>query len=380
MTIRLHALGVPHTITNKEYTYCAFTQKAVNMCKMFHNSGMHVIHYGHPDSDVVCDEHVDVIDRETYQKTYGNLDWKTKGTYGYALNDEVYQTFARNAIVEINKRKKPGDILLCFYGHGHKQVADGVQDMIIVEPCIGYGDVFAQFKVYESYAIMHSINGVSHAFSPKNSFYDVVIPSGLEVNDFEFREEKEDYFLMCGRLIWSKGVHLASQVCEAIGKKLVLIGTTYGPHDCHLGNEWPAHVEYLGYADVEKRKYYMSRAKALFAPTLYMEPFGNVAVEALMSGTPVIATDWGAFTETVPHGLVGYRGRTFEQFVWAAKNIDNISTKTCRKWALDNYSMDKVAVMYEEYFNSLINIVNGKGWYEPNPSRTNLDWLKKTYP
>lgn len=380
MSIRLHVLSIPHTITNKTFTQCAFTQKVVNMCKMFYNSGMHVIHYGHPDSEVICNEHVDVIDRETYTRTYGHMNWKEKGIYGYSTNDDAYTTFSRNSIVEINKRKKHGDIVLCFFGTGHKAIADSVSDLLIVEPCIGYySGIFAPYRVYESYAMMHKMTGILNGTECKNSFYDVVIPSGLEVNDFEFRETKEDYFLMCGRLVWYKGVHIASQVCKELGKKLVLIGTTTGPEDCYLGDNWPDHIEYVGFADIEKRKHYMSRAKALFAPTIYTEPFGNVAVEALMSGTPVIATDWGAFTETVPHGMVGYRCRTFEQFIWAAKNIDTIDTKKCRQWALDNYSMDKVSSMYEEYFNSLINIVNGKGWYEPNLSRTNLDWLKKSY-
>ena len=45
-----------------------------------------------------------------------------------------------------------------------------------------------------------------------------------------------------------------------------------------------------------------------------------------------------------------------------------------------NFSLDKVAKMYEEYFQSVLNVYTGEGWYQKNPTRTNLDWLKKELP
>ena len=376
--IRLHVLAVPHTASTKEYTVCAFTQKVINFCKMYKEQGMHVIHYGHENSDVICDEHVTVTTQKLLDDTYGIYDWKNLGLR-FNESDIVYQTFNQNCIKEIGKRKQPGDIILCFFGVAQKPVCDAHPDLIECEPSIGYPSSFAKYKVYESYAVMHGLQGPERVSRAEYKFYDAVIPSGFDLNEFEFQEKKQDYFMMCGRMVWSKGVDIAAQVCKEIGVKLVLAGTSFGPHDCNLGDTWPSHVKYVGYADVETRKRLMAGAKGLFCPTIYNEPFGYVAIEAMLSGTPVITVDWGAFTETVQHGVTGFRCRTFEQFVWAAKNIDTISPRACRDWAEKNYNFQKVGKMYKEYFQSLQNL-SGDGWYTKNDNRMEMEWLTKTQP
>jgi len=134
--IRLHVLSVPHTASTKEYTVCAFTQKVINFCKMFKEQGMHVIHYGHDRSEVICDEHVNVTNDEVLRQAYGDYDWRITGLK-YNTSDSAYQTFNDNCIREIAKRKQPGDIILPFFGLAQKPVTDAHPDLFCVEPSIG---------------------------------------------------------------------------------------------------------------------------------------------------------------------------------------------------------------------------------------------------
>ena len=348
----IHVLGLPHTVTSKDYTACAYTQKVLKFCSM-----MDVIHYGHEDSTVP--NNVPVTTNADLAKAY-NYDWRTN-FFQFDMNDHAYQTFFKNAIREIGLRKQPGDIILPFWGAGVRPVCDAHPDLITIEPGIGYaGGHWARFKVFESYAIYHAYYGLESVGTCKQDWYDVVIPNYFDVNDFEVGF-KEDYFLFLGRVYDGKGVHIAIQAAKEAGVKLKIAGQ--GSLEAMGYTECPSHVEFVGYADYETRKRLMAHARAAFVPSLYNEPFGGVQVECLLSGTPTITTDWGAFTENNIHGVTGYRCRNFGDFVWAAKNIDNIDPQVCRKFAVANFSLEAIKPQYEDYFESVRNIYNGKGWY-----------------
>ena len=375
--MRFHILGLPHTVTSKEYNACAYTQKVYKFGKMMTARGHEVIHYGHEESDLPCTEHVTVLTNDDLKIAYGNYDWR-KNFFKFDTNDHAYKTFYTNAIREVGKRKQKNDFILPFWGSGTRPVCDAHPDVICVEPGIGYaGGHWARFKIFESYAIYHAYYGLDSVGTCKQDWYDTVIPNYFDPDDFTFNDKKEDYFLFLGRVYEGKGVNIAIQATGAIGAKLIIAGQNSLKQMGYT--ETPSHVTELGYADVETRRKLMANAKGAFVASLYTEPFGGVQVECLFSGTPTITTNWGSFTENNIHGVTGYRCTTFEQFTWAAKNIGNINPQACRDFAM-NFSLNKVAEMYEEYFQSVLNVYNGNGWYEENKNRTNLDWLNKHYP
>ena len=371
--MKFHIPSIPHTITSKEHSACAFTQNIVNFCAMMSRRGHEIIHYGHRNSKVECTELVTVIEPETYDILYGNIYDIRKNQYTILSDDsELYSLITGNTIYDITKRKQPGDFLLLFGGFWHKRIADAHSDLIVVEPAIGYPASFCNFKVYPSYAFMHRFVEDSNL---QMNHYHVVIPHYFDVDDFDATQPKEDYFLFIGRLNFDKGITLAIDLTAKIGARLKVCGQG---DLLSLGyDKIPDHVDFIGYVDVQKRKELMAKAKCLIMPTLYMEPFGCVVIESLLSGTPVLTNDWGGPGENNIHGVTGFKCRTYEQFEWAARNIHLIDSKNCREWAEKNFSFDKIGHMYEEYFQSL---QGGLNWYKPNPLRTNLDHLKKEYP
>ena len=375
---RFHLLGLAHLPTSREFMPCAFTQKALKLATMLKSLGHEVTFYGVEGSDVECDEFVQVSTQQVLKDTYGEYDWRTEW-FKHDPRDLAHTTFNENALREIKARQRDShEFLLCTMGNYQKPIADGLENIKVIESGVGYRGVFASFRVFETYAWMHYLYGILGIGD--GAFYDCVIPNYFDPNDFPYEPKpKGDYALYMGRLVGRKGLQVAVEVTRRLGIPLKVAGQGWLVNPTEGLNITDSHVEHLGCVDPLTRASLMGNALVTFAPTYYVEPFGGVAVEAQMCGCPVITTDWGAYTETVLHGITGYRCRTLDHFLWAAKNIEQISRPAVAAWAQWNYSMRRVSLMYDEYF-SMIADLDRKGWYEEHPERGELDWLTRNYP
>ena len=76
-------------------------------------------------------------------------------------------------------------------------------------------------------------------------------------------------------------------------------------------------------------------------------------IEANLSGTPVITTDWGAFPEIVLEGETGYRIRDFKSLLTAIEAIDKIDLFNCREWGL-NFSDEQIHHQHKKYIDKVI--------------------------
>ena len=222
---------------------------------------------------------------------------------------------------------------------------------------------------------MHNLYG--RTGQEDGGWYDAVIPNYFDPEDFPYQETKGDYVLYIGRLIYRKGLDIAVQVTKALGLPLIVAGQGSLVNSNERLNITEPHVTHVGSVGTEERARLMGGARCVMVPTYYLEPFGGVAVEAQFCGTPVVATDWGAFSETVLHGVTGWRCRTFEQFCWAVEHAGDLSPADCAEWARNNYSLSRVGRMYDEYFHMVADIGLGGGWYERHDDRSQLEWLKK---
>lgn len=307
--------------------------------------GHEVILYASEDNEAECTELVTCILKSQ----------QPKGLPEFGPDNHYFKHMNDYAILEMESRLQPKDFICLIAGLAQKPIADAYPDHMAVEFGIGYEGVFSKYQVFESYAWMHYVYGMNHAQSQQDvdgSFYHAVIPNYFEPEDFPMAKKKDDYFLFIGRLIDRKGYNIAVEVCKKMGYKLKIAGQGTPPD----------YGEYVGVVKPKERGELMSKARAVFVPTIYIEPFGGVHIEAMMCGTPVITTDFGAFTETFTPGVHGFRCSTFEEFLLATTKVDKLNPKEIRRHALDHYSTDVIALKYEKYFEKLLTLWD-QGWY-----------------
>ena len=400
--LRFHIPGLHHTQTRKFYTSCAFTVQILDICEMLTRMGHTVYHYGNNGSNPRCTEHIDLTTREEFLEAYPETHYRRQtvitdgdnANTGWKVAPEFSREFDRRAVEEIEKRFETNDFILDLCSTSLQDILNPFEGRaILCEPGVGYGHTMP--NTHKAY-VSHSWEAfhVGRKFQKEPFGWDQALPAWMDAvihyfadpNDFIYNKDKENFAFFIGRFNPDKGPETVIQIIEEYRNqtgddmKLIMAGS---------GHEWLSEREDIkkkdwldikGFIEPEERKELLSKAKVLLAPSWYLEPFGIISIEAQMSGTPAIGPDWGGFSESIVHGKTGYRCRTFEEFVFAVKNIDTIKPEDCRTWSIGNFSTLSQAQKYEHWFQSLHNqSVNG-GWYAPNKERSELEWLESSYP
>lgn len=195
-----------------------------------------------------------------------------------------------------------------------------------------------------------------------------VIPNGVNLQlfsnvnvDYDFRRQyamdNEKIILYVGRLVYEKGIqNLIAAMPKILDRyhdsKLIICGRG------GMIDELREQVKYLGidnkvyfagYCDSKKmQKMYKCADVAVF-PSTY-EPFGIVAIESMLSGTPTIVSDVGGLNEIVEHGVTGmksYAGNANSiadsvlALLFDPKLCANISQNAIKK-VKENYNWAKI--------------------------------------
>jgi glycosyltransferase involved in cell wall biosynthesis len=166
---------------------------------------------------------------------------------------------------------------------------------------------------------------------------DVFVYNGLDPADYLFRAVKDNYDLFLGRIHSVKGYRWAIEGAKRSGRRLLLAGG-WRP-------SFRRNIRFVGEVAGRRKLDLLAGARCLWMPALWSEPFGLTTIEALFSGTPVLATRWGALPEVVSAD-VGALCDTLDEIITASETIQTRDPAACRAHATRYFSH---LVMAEEY-------------------------------
>lgn len=348
---------------------------------MMRAKGFEVYHYGIETSDSGATKQIDLMTKEEWME----LRIKSYIFLNPAISEEearvklsdptafigdlanwgtpLYAEFNRRLKAELPKhyRSKATDIVCLPFGETHDGAIDGM-DVVSVESGIGYPNSAKAFRIFESYAWLHTALA-KHTKQPE--YYWFVVPNYFNPAEWPLSlSPKIDTVGFLGRICSVKGCTEVLETAKRMPHVRFVI--------CGQGNPEPflnaPNVEYKPPIHGEERATYLGSLVACMAPTNFVEPFCGVAVEAQLCGTPVLTSDFGAQTETVDNGVTGLRCHTLEDYCYGIRlaQAGKFDRAHIRERAVSLYGYDAVGSKYVYAFNCILDIFNGKnGWYSP---------------
>ncbi|HET7755592.1 MAG TPA: glycosyltransferase [Anaeromyxobacteraceae bacterium] len=182
------------------------------------------------------------------------------------------------------------------------------------------------------------------------------IDNGVAIARLRFRRAKASFALALGRISPEKGLHLACDAARAAATPLVLAGRVfpYPEHQRYFADALEPRLgrgcRFVGPVGLARKRRLLAAARCLLVPSLAPESSSLVAMEALASGTPVVAFASGALAGIVEPGRTGFLVRDVGEMAHALREVGRISPEECRRSAVERFSADEMARRYLELY------------------------------
>lgn len=120
-------------------------------------------------------------------------------------------------------------------------------------------------------------------------------------------KQDKGFVLFVGRLEKYKGVQTLIEAMRSYPNVVLkIVGTGEYEQELRSLARGMKNVSFVGFVKGNPLAELMAQARVVVVPSIWNEPFGMVAVEAMSVGTPVIVSDRGGLVEIVEQGLSGH--------------------------------------------------------------------------
>lgn len=185
-----------------------------------------------------------------------------------------------------------------------------------------------------------------------------VIHHGLDPGCHRFGAGDGGYCAFLGRFAREKGPHAAIDAARAAGVSIRLGGAPHWRDHDYFEREIGARlckpgVTAVGEIGGRDKRDFLADACALLFPVDWEEPFGLVMIEAMLSGTPVLAFARGSVPEIVEEGVTGFICRDVDEMAARLRAIGDFDRAACRRRALERWTSARMVREYVALYEAV---------------------------
>ncbi len=175
----------------------------------------------------------------------------------------------------------------------------------------------------------------------------VVLGNGFDLKCYQLRIESKGNLAWAGRVAPEKGLEDAVAVAAALSECLLVWGVIDDPEYAALveASAPEGTIDWRGFLSTEQLQRQLGTCRALLNTPKWNEAYGNVVVEAMACGVPVVAYDRGGPGELIVPGVTGWLvpPDDVRSMIEATSRIDEIDRQECRNWVERSASHDGFA-------------------------------------
>lgn len=193
--------------------------------------------------------------------------------------------------------------------------------------------------------------------------YVATVYNGIDLSLYPLASGRGENLVFLGRIHPDKGVHLAVEVAQRSGRRLIIAGIIQD--EGYFRREVEPHLDedriiYIGPVDVPGKNKLFAQAAAVLHLNTIPERFGLVLAEANAAGVPVIAMDLGSCREVIANGQTGFLVRDVNEGIGAVDRVHEIDGAECRRRVEQRFSIETMVAGYEQAYARIFELEAGK--------------------
>ncbi len=187
-----------------------------------------------------------------------------------------------------------------------------------------------------------------------------LLSSAVDLSQYDYCSHPEPQLVWLGRISPEKGLEDAVAAVQETQTPLKILGKLENPDYWDtIQRTYPnAPIDYLGFVNTQQLQAIVRRCQGLLMTPRWVEAFGNVAIEALACGVPVVAYRRGGPAEIIDHGKTGWLVEPdhVAGLVDGIRQLDRSDRYHCRQQAEIKYSLPALGERFEQWFEAIIKV------------------------